>query len=107
MLATCRKRPEDEQARDTSGQEAEKRPWPKLLTIAEAAGALSLSVRTVRGLCAERRLRHERHGLRGGSIRIPEDALAEYRQGVTVQARTGLPVQAWRPTVKLRNLSLD
>jgi hypothetical protein len=35
-------------------------------------------------LCAQKRLRHERHGLGRGKILIPEDAIAEYRRSVTV-----------------------
>lgn len=56
----------------------------KLLTIAEVAEALSLSESTVRGLCSSRKLRHERHGSGRGTIRIPPEALAEYRAAVTV-----------------------
>ena len=56
----------------------------KLLTIAEVAEALSLSESTVRGLCSSRKLRHERHGVGRGTIRIPPEALEEYRAAVTV-----------------------
>jgi excisionase family DNA binding protein len=56
----------------------------KLLTIAEVAEALSLSESTVRGLCSSRKLRHERHGAGRGTIRIPPDALDQYRAAVTV-----------------------
>ena len=79
----------------------------RLLTVAEAAEALSLSASTVRALCAARRLRHERHGMGRGTIRVPEDALDEYRKSVTVGA--GVPEQA-RPaprSAKLRFLQLD
>ena len=36
------------------------------------------------------RIRHERHGMGRGTIRIPEDALDEYRQTVTVEAAGAL-----------------
>lgn len=78
------------------------------MTIAEAATALSVSESTVRGLCRTHRLRHERHGLRRGVIRIPVDAIEEYRRSVTVEAGGGGPA-APGPAMpaKLRNLSLD
>lgn len=81
----------------------------RLLTVAEAAAALNVSAATVRGLIAARRLRHERHGVRGGTIRIPEDALEEYRAGVTVRAggEVRVPTPAPRPVKLLRNLSLN
>ena len=56
----------------------------KLLTVAEAAERLHLSGSTVRALCAQRRLRHERHGVGRGKILIPEDAIEDYRASVTV-----------------------
>jgi excisionase family DNA binding protein len=54
------------------------------LSVAEAAKELGVSAGTVYALCAARKLRHERHGLGRGRIKIPEDALAEYRRSVTV-----------------------
>ncbi len=82
----------------------------RLLTVKEAAAALAVSEGTVRGLCSARRIRHERHGLGRGVIRIPEDAVEEYRRGVTVGAGGSPPAAApARPArpVRLRNLSLD
>jgi excisionase family DNA binding protein len=55
-----------------------------MMTIKQAAEALGISVATVYQLCAARRIRHERPGLGRGRIRIPEAALEEYRQTVTV-----------------------
>jgi excisionase family DNA binding protein len=76
--------------------------------VGEAAAALHLSANTVRSLCARRRLRHERHGIGRGVIRIPEDAIEEYRRSVTVASEpakaNGKPA---RPRVKPRHLSLD
>ena len=58
-------------------------------TIRSAAGALGVSPSLVYALCAAGRLRHERHGLGRGTIRIPAEALDEYRR--TAAARpTGL-----------------
>jgi excisionase family DNA binding protein len=56
----------------------------KRLSAAAAAKELGVSVGTVYGLCASRKIRHERHGLGRGRIKIPEDALEEYRRRVTV-----------------------
>ncbi len=57
----------------------------RLLTVEEAAKELGISRALVYSLCATKRIRHERHGLGRGTIRIPEDAITEYRQGVTVE----------------------
>ena len=53
------------------------------MTVKQAAAELGISVSLVYGLCAEGKIRHERHGLRRGTIRIPPDALAEYRLTVS------------------------
>jgi excisionase family DNA binding protein len=53
-------------------------------SVAEAAKELGVSAGTVYALCAARKLRHERIGLGRGRIRIPEDAIQEYRRSVTV-----------------------
>ena len=80
----------------------------KLLSVREAAQALGVSPNLVYGLCARKRIRHERHGLGRGTIRIPEDALEEYRRGVTVAPvgeAAGRPVPA--PQLRLKHLSLS
>jgi excisionase family DNA binding protein len=69
-----------------------------MLTVKQAAKKLGISPATVYGLCSARRLRHERHGLGRGSIRIPEDALEEYRRSVTVQP--GGAAEGQTPPVK-------
>lgn len=58
----------------------------KKVTVREAAQVMGISPSLVYALCAQKRLRHERHGLRRGKILIPEDALEEYRKSVTVGA---------------------
>ena len=64
----------------------------RMLTVGEAAECLGVSVSLVYALCARKMLRHERHGLRRAVIRIPEEALDEYRRGVTVGvAEASLP----------------
>ena len=76
-------------------------------SVLEAAQELGISVGTVYGLCSARKIRHERHGLRRGTIRIPADAIDEYRRSVTVNAEQG---SAPPPTVaapKLKHLSLS
>jgi excisionase family DNA binding protein len=59
-----------------------------LLTVKEAAGRLRVSAATVYALVARKLLRHERIGTGRGAIRIPEDAVEEYRKRRTVEAGT-------------------
>lgn len=56
----------------------------KLLTVKEAAEQIGVSAALVYALIARRKIRHERHGLGRGTIKIPEDAIEEYRRTVTV-----------------------
>jgi excisionase family DNA binding protein len=80
----------------------------KMLTVAEAADALHVSENTIRALCSARKLRHERYGMGRGTIRIPPDAIAEYRERVTVQTDEGRSKPPPpRRQKRLRNLSLD
>lgn len=79
----------------------------KLLSVREAAEQLGISPTLVYALCERKRIRHERHGLGRGTIRIPEDALEEYRQGVTIAARGQPQIAAPRPMPTLRNLELS
>jgi excisionase family DNA binding protein len=55
-----------------------------MLTVRQAAEKLGVSQALVYALVAARKIRHQRHGLRRGAIRIPEDALAEYQARCTV-----------------------
>jgi excisionase family DNA binding protein len=55
-----------------------------MLTVKAAAERLGVSPALIYALVAARKIRHERHGLRRGAIRIPEDALDEYRARCTV-----------------------
>jgi excisionase family DNA binding protein len=80
-----------------------------LLTVTQVSQRLGVSTSVVYGLCANRQLRHERHGLRRGKILIPEDALEEYRRARTVAVRTeGEPERPSpaREPVKLQHLRL-
>ena len=70
--------------RSEAAGSCKQRSTMRLLTVKEAAAQLGVSTGIVYGLCARRFLRHERHGLGRGRIKIPEDALAEYRRSVTV-----------------------
>lgn len=54
------------------------------MTVKEAAELLGISPALVYALVGARRIRHERHGLGRGAIRIPEAALEEYRLRHTV-----------------------
>ena len=55
-----------------------------MLTVREAAERLGVSQALIYALVSARKIRHERHGLRRGAIRIPDDALDEYRRRCTV-----------------------
>jgi excisionase family DNA binding protein len=55
-----------------------------MLTVKQAAERLGVSPALIYALVSARKIRHERHGLRRGAIRIPEDALDEYRRRCTV-----------------------
>jgi excisionase family DNA binding protein len=61
----------------------------RLLTVKEAAEALRVSEATVRALVGRKLLRHERVGVGRGRIRIPVDAIEEYRKNRTVAAVGG------------------
>ena len=50
------------------------------LTVKQAAAQLGISPALVYALVERRKIRHERHGLGRGTIRIPETALDEYRR---------------------------
>jgi excisionase family DNA binding protein len=63
----------------------------KSLSVRQAAEQLGVSAGTIYALCQRRRLGHERIGLGRGTIRIPEDALEEYRRRVTVAAEQSAP----------------
>lgn len=52
-----------------------------MLTVKRAAEILGVSPALIYAACAKGDLRHERFGVRGrGTIRITEEALAEYRE---------------------------
>lgn len=63
-------------------------------TVKQAAERLGVSAGLVYALCATGRLRHERHGLGRGTIRIPDDALDEYRRLATVPGTDAGPAAA-------------
>lgn len=54
-----------------------------MFTVKTAAKELGISSSLVYGLCAARKIRHERHGMGRGVIRIPREALDEYRLNCT------------------------
>ena len=53
------------------------------LNSMEAAAYLHVSDRTVRTLCTERRIRHER--LNGRNVRFKKEWLDEYLQSITIE----------------------
>ena len=56
----------------------------KLLTVRDAAARLGVSQALVYMLVSARKIRHQRHGMKRGAIRIPLDALEEYEARCTV-----------------------
>lgn len=56
-----------------------------MFTVKQAAETLGVSPALVYALCAAKKIKHERHGLGRGAIRIPAEALDEYRKRVTVR----------------------
>lgn len=62
-----------------------------MLTVKQVAQQLGISRSLVYGLCSEGKIRHERHGLGRGCIRIPLEALDQYRQEC-VRQREGVPL---------------
>ena len=74
-----------------------------MLNVRQAAERLGISTALVYALVASRKLRHERHGLGRGTIRLTKEALEEYRRGVTVEAVATPPPPTRRR--KLRHLS--
>jgi excisionase family DNA binding protein len=76
-----------------------------LLTVKLAAERLGVSPALVYALCARGEIRHERHGLGRGVIRIAEQALDDYRRGREVVPKaTDRAAQPRR--VKLKHLRL-
>ena len=73
-----------------------------MFTVKQAAKELSISVSLVYALVATGKIRHERHGIGRGVIRIPKEALDEYRKQSTV---TGAASAA--PVLKLKHLKLS
>ena len=98
--------PDADAPEDKSADMDEDSPTDRLLSVAEVAELLDVSAATVYGLCSRRKLRHERHGLGRGTIRIPRDAVEEYRRGVTVGTGAVPPPSPSPPKLKLKHLQL-
>ncbi len=56
-----------------------------MLSVKQAADALGVSRSLIYDLCALKRIRHERIGVGRGTIRIPQEAIEEYRRTRTVE----------------------
>ena len=77
------------------------------LTVKEAAARLGVSANLVYLLCARAKIRHERHGLGRGVIRITPEALDEYRKQATVAGAGGAAIPPPAPSrVKLTHIKL-
>jgi excisionase family DNA binding protein len=57
------------------------------MTVKQAAQELGISLSLVYALLAAGKIRHERHGLGRGTIRIPREALDEYRKSVETKPK--------------------
>lgn len=64
-----------------------------MFTVSSAARELGVSASLVYCLCATGKIRHERHGVGRGVIRISKDALEEYRQRCTRGEPSVAPVK--------------
>ncbi|MDB5307701.1 MAG: DNA-binding protein [Gemmataceae bacterium] len=77
-----------------------------MYTVKQAAELLRISVSLTYSLISAGKIRHERYGLGRGTIRIPVEALDEYRRDCSVGGRAGeslppvLPVRPPRPRLK-------
>jgi excisionase family DNA binding protein len=77
-----------------------------MLTVAEAARRLGLSTTAIYDLCSrsEPRLRHYRIGIKGATVRIPEEAIGEYLERSLVEPAPirRLPEPASQPILMRR-----
>lgn len=71
-----------------------------MFTVKQAAQELSLSESLVYKLVAAGKIRHERHGMGRGVIRIPRDSLDEYRRDCTRGEPPPPPVKQAKVTRK-------
>ena len=76
-----------------------------MLTVAQAAERLGVWRALIYSLVAARKLRHERIGLKRGVIRIPDDALDEYRLSRQVGVVAEV-IQVDRPRNRLHHIKL-
>jgi excisionase family DNA binding protein len=67
-----------------------------MFTVKQAAEELLLSEALIYKLVAAGKIRHERHGMGRGVIRIPKDALDEYREKCTRAELFSAPVKPTR-----------
>jgi excisionase family DNA binding protein len=77
-----------------------------MLTVKQASEQLGVSASLIYGLCAGGKLRHERFGLGRGTIRIPLDAIEEFRRRHTVIAGGAETAPRVKLTQPLRHLKL-
>jgi excisionase family DNA binding protein len=68
----------------------------KYLTVKVAAEALGMSRALLYALCQAKKIRHMRYGLGRGTIKIPPEALEEYRLSVTVEPEAAPPPKRGR-----------
>lgn len=78
----------------------------RTFSVQEAARELGVSTALVYGLCARKKIRHERHGLGRGRIRITEDALEEYRRCVTIDVPREPDARQPAPRMKFCHLRI-
>lgn len=76
-----------------------------MFTVKEAAEALGVSTALVYGLCARGKILHERYGLGRGTIRIPDESLAEFRS--RSQAGRAPVINPAPPVPRLKHITLS
>jgi excisionase family DNA binding protein len=77
-----------------------------LLTVKKAAERLNVSPSLVYALIAGRKLGHIRVGLKRGVIRIPEEAIEDYRRRHAVGVEESTPASPGEIRLRLKHLDL-
>jgi excisionase family DNA binding protein len=77
-----------------------------MLTVKKSAERLNVSPSLVYALLACRKLGHIRIGLKRGVIRIPEEAIEEYRRRHAIEVAESTPTSREEVRLKLKHLKL-
>ncbi|HEX3151160.1 MAG TPA: helix-turn-helix domain-containing protein [Gemmataceae bacterium] len=72
-------------------------------TVKAAALRMNVSEKTIYALCAAKKLRHVRVGVRNGKLLVPDDAIEDYLRSNTVSGAASVPAPR-AAKVKLQHL---